>query len=275
MPQATVDDRSLYYELHGKPREGVRPLLLMMGMGGSCRGWLDLQVPAFEPTRPVLIYEHRGVGSGERASADVPGDFTTADLADDAAGLLDALDIEQADVLGPFMGGMAAQEMALRHAGRIGKLVLVGTYGRADAKRRMLLEDWMTLTEFGVPRETLVRKRLLWTLSDETLEQQDILDAMVGYFSQEDEPVTRDMFMRQCRACLRHDTLDRALGIRHPTLLIGGRSDMLTPPKFHAALCERIPNARNVTLAYGGHLVMVESAQRFNDTVLQFLDDRD
>jgi len=275
MPHASVDGRPIYYEVHGKAQPGVRPLLLMMGMGGSCRGWLALQVPDFEPTRPVIVYEHRGVGSGERASADVPGDFTTADLADDAAGLLAALDIDRADVLGAFMGGMAAQELALRHAERVGRLVLVGTYGRPDAKRRMLLEDWMTLTEFGVPREVLVRKRLLWTLSDDTLEQQDLLDAMMGYFAHEDEPVPPEVFVRQCRACLRHDCLDRALGIRQPTLLIGGRNDMLTPPKFHAALCERIPQARNVTLAYGGHLVMVEAVQRFNETVLQFLDDRD
>ena len=76
MPHVSVDGRSIYYEIHGKAREDTRPLLLLMGMGGSCRGWLALQVPDFEPTRPVIVYEHRGVGSPEARSDDVEGDFT-------------------------------------------------------------------------------------------------------------------------------------------------------------------------------------------------------
>jgi 3-oxoadipate enol-lactonase len=270
MPHAEVSGRRLYYELHEPPEAcEAPPLVLIMGMGGSCRGWLPLQVPELSKSRSVLIFDHRGVARSE----DPGGPFTTADLAEDTVGLLDVLGIARADVLGAFMGGMAAQELALRHPARVRRLVLVGTYSRPDAKRRMLLEDWAGLARRGVPLEAMVRKRLVWTLEDETLEQSDIIESMVDFFTKQDMPVSPDLFARQCEACMRHDMADRLGDIPHATLVLCGRNDQLTPLKFHRELAERIPNARLVTIGFGAHLVMVESAQRFNQVVLQFLDE--
>jgi len=121
MPFTSVQGRKVYYELHGEA--GGVPLVLVMGMGGSCRGWLPLQVPDFSQRRRTLIFDHRGAGGSE----DPGGDLTTRLMADDTAGLLDALGIERADVLGVFMGGMVAQELALGHPGRVDRLVLVGS----------------------------------------------------------------------------------------------------------------------------------------------------
>ena len=88
-----------------------------------------------------MIFDHRGVGE----SGDPGGPFSIADLADDCVALLDALQIERAACLGLFMGGMVAQELALRHPQRVERLVLVGTYARPDAKRRLLLEKWRAM----------------------------------------------------------------------------------------------------------------------------------
>jgi len=267
MPVTTVSGRQVYYELHGDAPGP--PLALVMGMGGSCRGWLALQVPEFAKRQRTLIYDHRGAGG----SSDPGGPFDIAQLADDLAALFDALAIESADVLGVFMGGMVAQELALRHARRVERLVLVGTYARPDAKRRMLLEQWRELARSGAPLETLVRERLLWTLQDETLEQKDLIDAMVGFYRRDGLPLSPDVFARQCDACLGHDCADRLRQIRKPTLIVCGRHDALTPPKFHRELADEIPGAQLVTLHYGAHLVMAESAESFNRTVLQFLGD--
>ncbi len=265
MPVVAVEGRQVYYELHGKPR-GV-PLALVMGMGGSCRGWLPLQVPEFSRRQQTLIFDHRGAGG----SADPGGPFDTAQMADDLAALFDVLGIERADVLGVFMGGMVAQELALRHPRRVDRLVLVGTFARPDAKRRMLLGQWRDLARAGASIETLVRERLLWTLQDETLEQQDLIDAMLEFFTRDGAPLSADVFARQCDACLRHDSADRLRQIRSATLVVCGRQDALTPPKFHRELADEIPGAQLVTLHYGAHLVMAESAESFNRTVLQFL----
>ncbi len=267
MPLATVAGRKVYYESHGEKRG--TPLLLVMGMAGSCKGWLALQVPDFALHHRTLIFENRGVGESE----DPGGPFTTADLADDIAGLLDALRIPRAHVMGAFLGAMAAQELALRHPERVEKLILVGTYARPRAKQRLLLEKWREMARENTDPRIFVRERLLWTLQDETLEQTDLIEAMASSFPG-GLPITRDVLMRQCDACLGHDTLDRLRGISQPTLVVCGRNDQLTPPKLHRELADELPNARLVTLSYGAHLVMAESAQRLNETVLHFLAER-
>ncbi len=265
MPLAVVNLRKVYYEIHG--RSSRAPLVLVQGMGGSCRGWLPLQVPEYSKHRPVLIFDHRGVGESE----DPGGAFTTADLADELAGLLSSLDIEKADILGAFMGGMVAQELAIQHPKLVDRLILVGTYARPDNKRRLLLRQWRDLALSGASLETNIRERLIWTLQDETLEQADLIDAMVEFYSRDGAPLSGDLFARQCDACLSHDTADRLNEIQQQTLVICGRKDALTPPKFHRELADEIPNANLVSMQYGAHLVMVESAERFNDVVNRFL----
>jgi len=268
MPHAQVAGRKVYYELHGEGEAGP-PLVLVMGVGGSCHGWLPLQVPELSAKRRVLIYDLRGVGGSD----DVPGPFSTADLADDLAALLDALSIRRVDVLGAFLGGMAAQEFALRHPLRLDRLVLVGSFARPDAKRRMLIEKWRDMARAGVGVDLMVRERLLWTLEDDTMEMTDVIDTMISYFEREGTPIPDQVFVRQCEACLGHDTRDRLRQIHARTLVLAGRHDALTPAKFQRELADDIPGARLVTMAFGGHLVMAESAQRFNQIVLQFLDE--
>jgi pimeloyl-ACP methyl ester carboxylesterase len=267
MALATVSGRKVYYEVHGAG--SGTPLVLVMGMAGSCKGWLGLQVPDFAPAHPTLIYENRVVGESE----DPGGPFTTADLADDLAGLLDALRIRRAHVLGAFLGGMTAQELALRHPERVDKLILVGTYARPDAKRRLLLEKWREMARIDVPPRIWVRERLLWTLQDETLEQNDLIEAMSASFPGEGQAASPDLLMRQCDACLGHDVLDQLRNIPNRTLVICGRNDQLTPPKLHRELADELPNARLATL-YGAHLVMAEAAQQLNAAVLHFLAER-
>jgi pimeloyl-ACP methyl ester carboxylesterase len=267
MPHAAVSGRKVYYELHGE--DSGTPLVLVMGLGGSCRGWLPLQVPEFSRQRRVLIYDARGVGQTD----DPGGPFTTADLADDLAGLLDALGLRRVDVLGAFLGGMTAQEFALRHPLRLDRLVLVGSYARPDAKRRMLIEKWREMARTDTSLAIQVRERLLWTLEDDTMEVTDLIDTMVDFFTRDGAPVPNALFVRQCDACLGHDARDRLRNVHARTLVLCGRHDQLTPPKFQRELADEIPDARLVTLSFGAHLVMAESAQRFNQIVLQFLDE--
>jgi 3-oxoadipate enol-lactonase len=267
MPMASVGSHALHYEIHGDG-PGL-PLLLIAGLGGAAQGWLALQVPEFGPRHPCVVYDHRGVGRSE----DPGGPFTTADLADDAAALLAACGIERAHVLGAFMGGMVAQELALRHPERVARLVLVGTWARPDAKRRMLIAKWKAMVGQGLSREVIAWERMLWTLSDETLEQSDLVHPMLQGYLRDRFPMSDATFVRQCDACLGHDTLSRLGQLHHPTLVVCGQEDVLTPPKLARELVGALPDAHLVTIPHAGHLVMAEAAKRFDEIVLQFLED--
>ena len=265
MPMIDVGERKVYYEVHGEA--AGTPLLLLSGMAGSCQGWLPLQIPEFSQQLRVVSFDHRGVG----ASSDPGGPFSIAQLADDAAALLDTLGIERAHVLGSFMGGMVAQEMALRHAGRVEHLVLTGTYARPDAKRRLLLEHWAKLAQEGTSLEALIRERLLWTLLDETLESTDLIQSMIEFFAKDGMPLTSDVLARQCDACLGHDTADRLADFPHRTLVICGDQDLLTPPALNRQVADGIPHARMIAIPYAAHLVLFEAAEHYNRVVLQFI----
>ena len=267
MPTIQYRGRKIEYELHGSG-DGI-PLVLAAGSGGSFKGWLPVQVPELGADRPLILFNHRGVGDSD----DDGKVFSTADLADDLIGLLDALSIPRVDLLGAFMGGMAAQELAIRHPARLRRLVLTGTYARADVKRRMLLDHWASLAARDATMISMVRERMLWSLQDDTIAQTDLIDGMIDYVTREGLPLTADVFARQCQACMSHDTYDRLASIQSPTLVISGRLDQLTPPKFHRELADEIPEARLITLRYAAHMVMVESARRFNQVVIDFLDE--
>ncbi len=258
----------IYYEKYG---EGTRtPLVLIMGMGGTCQGWTVTTVPELSKQRPVIIFDNRGAGLSE----DPGTPFTTQDMAEDTLALLDELGLERAHLLGGFLGGMVAQELVLAHPDRVGCLILQGTWAKPDAKRRAILELWKEMIEFGVPAETRIKNRLAWTIGEGTFEE-DVIERMWRFYLRDDAPMEEKVFARQAEASLLHDTLDRIEQIRSPTLIVCGEEDILTPPKLHRQLSRAIPHARFVQMAGAAHLVAAELASRFNSLVLRFLEEYD
>ena len=195
-------------------------------------------------------------------------------MAEDTLALLDELGLERAHVLGGFLGGMVAQELALAHPERVGCLILTGTWARVDAKRRAILELWKEMIEHGVPAETRIKHRLSWTLGDDTFEE-DVIERMWRFYLRDDAPMEEKVFARQAEASLLHDALERLEQIRSPTLVVCGEEDILTPPKLNRQIARRIPDARFVQMAGGAHLVAAELAARFNGLVLRFLEEHD
>lgn len=266
MPSFRSRGFGIHYEVHG---EGPRlPLLLVMGMGGTCQGWLSVTVPDVIKTgRACVIFDNRGAGQSE----DPGGPFTTGEMAEDARALLDHLGIARAHVLGGFLGGMVAQELALAHPERVASLILAGTYARADAKRRVVLDLWKSMVELKVPAELRIKQRLIWTLGDATMEQEDLIEAMWRFYLRDDAPMEDRVFVRQAEACIAHDALERLDKITAPTLVVCGEGDILTPPVLSRLLVSRIKDSRLVMMPNAGHLVAAELAPRFNRLVNRFL----
>ena len=116
MPTVDAGGTELHYARAG---EG-EPLLLIQDMSATHLAWGRPFLAELEKSFDCIVFDNRGMGlSGE---AELP--FTIADLAADAHGLLDALEIESAHVLGISMGGAIAQELALAHPDRVRTLTL-------------------------------------------------------------------------------------------------------------------------------------------------------
>ena len=120
MPRIDTGAVELSYERSGSGP----PLLLIMGMSGTFSHWSEPFLDELRESFETIVYDHRGVGE----SSPLSGELTTAQLAQDAAALLAALELDSAHVLGISMGGMVAQELALAHPERIRTLALGCTY---------------------------------------------------------------------------------------------------------------------------------------------------
>ena len=102
-------------------------MLLVMGLGGPLEFW-EFQTPVFARTHRVCVYDNRGVGRSDKPA----GPYDVRTLADDAVAVMDACGFGRAHVVGLSMGGMIAQELAIRHSDRVGALVLAATYAKPD-----------------------------------------------------------------------------------------------------------------------------------------------
>src|SRR5271163_3493644 len=120
MTVVQVGEIELDYERSG----AGPPLLLIMGMSGTALSWGEPFLEELRRDFDVIAYDHRGVGASSR----LEGPLTIRQMAADAAGLLDALELDSAHVLGISMGGMVAQELALAQPALIRTLALGCTY---------------------------------------------------------------------------------------------------------------------------------------------------
>jgi pimeloyl-ACP methyl ester carboxylesterase len=242
------------------------PLVLVMGFGGDHLAW-GLQIPALAAKYRVIAFDNRGVGQSD--APDVP--YSTAMMADDTVGLMDALGLDRAHVCGVSMGGMIAQEIALRHPARVRTLQLHATLARPDAYMRALVEAWRK-TRIALGREDALRVIALWLFAPRTYDERpEFVELVLQNAIANPYPQSLTGFLRQGDAVLGHDTLDRLEQLRCPTLVSVADQDILVPPRFSHAIAQRVAGVELKTIADAGHAYMWEAAEAFNAMCLEFL----
>jgi len=264
MPTVQANGVQLFYEEAGTP--DAPPVLLIMGWGADHTAWA-LQVPALAAERRVIAFDNRGAGQSE--VADAP--YTIPGMAADVVGLMDALGIARAHICGASMGGMIAQEVALRWPGRVRTLQLHCTAPRVDAYAHFLIDTLLAVKARG-DREENIRAVMPWILCRKTVvERPDFIRFWIERGMTYPYPIGYEGLSRQADAIRGHDTLERLGEIRMPTLITTGLEDILVPPASSRELHARIPGAELVEIADAGHLHFIEQAERFNAVCLEFL----
>jgi pimeloyl-ACP methyl ester carboxylesterase len=249
MARAADGRPRIYWESSG---EGP-PVLLIMGLGLSGGGWWRT-VPVLARRLRVITFDHRGVG---RSESPTPA-FTTEAMADDAVSVLDALDLESVHVYGFSLGGMVAQQLALRHPDRVRSLVLGATQPggpRAAAPddevvafvRRRLQLDGPEGAWAAVPFN--YGPRCLAEHEDRIAE--DIERRLQS-------PFNPQAYRAHLYAAAIHNCYGRLDRVRVPTLVVHGRHDRMVPVANAPLIAERIPGARLQILPDCGHLYPTE-----------------
>ena len=143
MPIVRANGININYEVRGQGE----PLILIMGLGADGSVW-DLHAQAYEQHFRCILMDNRGAGFSDKPE----GPYTTEMMADDTAGLLDALGIETARVAGISMGGAIAQNLALRYPQKVRSMVLVSTWARCDAYAKIVFEHFKKMRAGIRPR---------------------------------------------------------------------------------------------------------------------------
>jgi len=263
MPYTDAPGFRMYYEEHGS---GF-PLLLINGMGSDHLEWIH-QIPAFETRFRVVVFDNRGTGRSDVP----PGPYTTAQMGDDAAALLRALGIPRAHVLGVSLGGMIAQEVALRHPDLVDGLVLgcTGPGGELSVRPSPEAMAAFSLAKWEDP-ESELRRMLPFLYTDACIRERP--EEIEGFVRRRlDHPTPPEGYLAQLSAAVTPDASSRLEKIRARTLVITGDADRLVNWENSLRLAGRIPGATLVVLPGAPHRHFAETADAFNREVLRFLE---
>ena len=249
MPYAQANGIQIYFERDG---EGP-PLLFISGSGSDLRNKPNQFDSPLAQHFELLCYDQRGLGQTAKPS----GDYTMADYADDAAGLLDTLEIKKIAVIGVSFGGMVAQEFALRHPDRVQALVLACTSAGGAGGASFPLHELQNLPATQRAEQHLrvsdVRHTDQWIAANPQAWEKRMALAMSAQRSDRDETGAA----KQLEARRHHDTFTRLPSLNMPVLLAGGEFDGIAPPQNMQAIQRQIPQAELRFFA-GGHMFLIQ-----------------
>jgi pimeloyl-ACP methyl ester carboxylesterase len=265
MPKATSNGIELYYEIHGSGK----PLVLISGLGYSLWQWHKM-VPFLAEYFQVITFDNRGVGQSDKPA----GPYTAQMLAADTVGLLDALHVEKAVVMGHSMGGFIAQAMALDFPQLVEKLILCSTNFGGPHHVPVTPEAMKVLTDVSSDAVTRFKNGLVVSTAPGWAERNpQMIQEWIEWRSA--NPIEPGPYQAQLaiglgllpEAAAFEDKLPR---LRIPTLILFGEHDKVVPPENATLLSKKIANSKVVILPEAGHFFPMEIPEAASRAVIEF-----
>lgn len=265
MPRSGAAD-GLYWELHDAGDEDVRDaVVLSAGLGGSGAFWAP-QMEALTRRFRVVLYDHRGTARSVRMLTDP---HSVDVMADDIVAVLDDIGLAKAHVVGHAAGGLAGLALALNHAERLDRLVVVNGWAGPDphiarcfATRISLLND--SGPEAYVHAQPLFLYPANWISQNAerlALEEAHHIATFQG----------RETMLARINALLAFDITARLSEIAAPVLVSASADDMLVPSRCSERLAQGLRNATLDIVPWGGHGFTVTAPDAFNTSLVAFL----
>ncbi|MFI9503375.1 alpha/beta fold hydrolase [Nocardia sp. NPDC052566] len=266
MPIATLNGIRLSFDV-----TGTGPLvLLIMGTGSPGRVWRTYQVPALVKAGfRVATIDNRGIAPSDEGA---PG-MSFADLAADAAALIEHLGGGRAHVVGTSMGGRITQELALARPDLVGKAVMLATAGRPHPMSHALNRGEQVLIEQGVqlPPEYAASIKAVLNLSPHTLEDPAKAQEWLDIFEYAASAKPTAGLRAQLAIDRSQNRLADYARITAPCLIVGFADDRMTPSFLGREVAAAIPGARFVEIERCGHYGYIERPDEVNRVLVDFL----
>ena len=256
----STKELDIYFERSASKANG--PLLYIGGTGGDLRNkpnQLDSPITKFFE---VISYDQRGLGQTSKP----PGQYSMQQYADDAANLLDELELENIPVVGVSFGGMVAQELIKRHPRKVSKLVLActsaGGHGGSSypLHELELLEEEERLERFIMINDLRISES--WVLeNEEQFNSLKINSRNRNPFKPDPENLLKQLLARKD-----HNTFEDLRHIDIPVFLMGGKYDGIAPVSNMEAMHEEIKDSK-LKFYEGGHLFMIQDKSAFQELI--------
>ena len=241
------------------------PLVLVRGYATAASMWYA-QVPELRRWFRVITFDNRDTGNSDRVEAP----YSISEMADDTIGLIEHLNLGPVHLLGVSMGGMIAQQTAIRRPDLVKTLILACTTcnsGQGMATDPEVLKLFATLPELS--EEENVRRSLPVFFSARSLGQKELIDRYVRESLAQRPPLTT--FARHTRAIQGFDLCQELHRIAAPTLIQHGRGDRLLPWANAERLKALMPQARLIGYEGLGHLFFMENPPAVNGDIREFI----
>lgn len=246
------------------------PLLFIGGTGWDLR---DRPNPLDSPLADhfeVILFDQRGMGRSDKPETV----YTMADYAEDASGILGALGITSAHVVGFSFGGMVAQELAIRHPDKVRRLVLAGSTSGGAGGSSYPIHEFLELSPEDRARRGLevmdTRFTPEWQAANPAEAARLLRERMILAARRADDAELEAGKRRQLAARAQHDCFDRLHRIVAPTLVIAGERDGQAPQEYVKNLAAGIAGARFI-VAPGAHHTMLGGTPDCYAAMLDFL----
>lgn len=241
------------------------PLILIMGYSGTMDLWDQRMVNQLAKQYRVIMFDNRGMGNSTSSDKE----YTIRLFADDTAGLMDALGIKKAHVMGWSMGTNIAQELTLDYPEKVDKLILyAGDTGGKEMIPMAQNDLDILMNTSGTDRER--GERLFRELFPPAWLTENPDPSK--YFPQVTSMSPPGNVKRQSDAMMSwNGSYSRLSQIKQPLLLVMGDQDVLTPPGNSLIIAQRVPHSWVVRIRGGGHGVMYQYPDEFTRIVLAFL----
>jgi pimeloyl-ACP methyl ester carboxylesterase len=266
MPTVQANGIDIYYESQG---EG-EPLVLIPYLAAD-QACYAFQVAEYAKHFTCYSVDLRGAGLSSKPD----GPYTTALLADDVAGFMQAVGIDSAHIFGLSLGAATGMWLAATYPARVRSLSLHSAWDRTDPFLRVVLDGWRIMAQgLGSVTDMVIKGIFPWCFTPELYAARPEYIESLSEFVRSRPMPDVDAFLRQSEAVLTHDAREVLGSIQAPTLLTYGLHDAVTSTRFADPIRKAIGDCELVVFEDCAHAPIYENVEEFNRKTLAFLQAR-